>query len=149
MPFFIIPLSLMTNESRSQDLCREKSCWFHQFFRLGCKANEQNMTSSFKSLSSTSSKFNKQVQNIVQLLIEHNDWLFHFVSDYPLEHLQIDEPKIINNLQFQMRSGLQFIVDLFNGIDDKLDKILSSYELEIYPESSHVVALNNCKLKQF
>ena len=117
-------ISISNSDQLYQDI-------FHQFFRLGCVANEQKFES-FKN--SNNSKINSLVQNIVQLIWEHDKWLYFSVSDYPPEYLQTDEPELIDNRQFEVRSGVQFMFNLFHGIDENLDIFLEDFKLNIFPE---------------
>ena len=111
---------------------------FRQFFHIGCVANELKLRS-FKNLNNR--QINELVQNIVQMILENDRWLADYLGDYPLTRINIDDYQLISNGVFEVRSGLQFMIDLFLGLDDKLDLILNDHNIGLTPDFDRPIQL--------
>lgn len=102
---------------------------FKQFFLVGCQAIAENVTS-FKDL--TCEPLAGLVQDTGRLIVDVQTWLLDFLGNYPYLKIHIDEYEEIDNDAMEVRSGFQFMLDLFKGVDAKnLDVALDNLMKEI------------------
>ena len=102
---------------------------FTQFFNVGCQANKENLTS-FRNSNQTQN-LEPLVSNAGQLIVDTENWLHRFLCNYPDFRIHIDEHESIDKDVCIVRSGLQFMLDLFKGTNTtKLDDTLRYIEEE-------------------
>ena len=102
---------------------------FKQFFELGCEANIENINS-FKNIANND-YLKTLVSEIASLIVENEVWLNRFLSCYPYLVIQIEEYEYIDEDECQIRSGVQFMLDLFKGVDDNADIILNTFNEDL------------------
>jgi hypothetical protein len=92
---------------------------FKQFFQLGCQACRDQVFF-FKDLN------DPEVKASGQLIVEIENWLYSFLSSYPHSKIIIDEHESLENDALEVRSGFQFMLDMYKGVDEQLDSTLAT-----------------------
>ncbi|CAF0772206.1 unnamed protein product [Brachionus calyciflorus] len=110
---------------RKKNLGDVGSDLFEKFCELGCEATKLKLTS-FKSVEDEEIKF--LVEKISTLLVEIYPWLNNYLPNYPFMFIYIDEYESVGIDACEVRSGFQFMLDLFKGINPKLDDILQKLD---------------------
>lgn len=120
---------------------------FVGFFEMGCAASVQKINS-FKQIQIVNNNELKPlVRNIQGLIFDTEEWLHRFLGNYPDFVIRIDEHETIDKGVCQVRSGLQFMLDLFKGtggekLDESLkfieDDILEYFDVKIKSAKEHV-----------
>ena len=101
---------------------------FENFFEIGCEASKQNIKS-FKNLNQIELNEEQKlsIKKACELIADTENWLYRFLLFYPGSCIQVDEYEIYDKDICQIRSGMQFMFDLFKGVDEKMDKTLDYF----------------------
>lgn len=79
---------------------------FALFFRLGCNSIKDSSVLEDKNA----------IQTIGQLVADLQDWLLLFLVDYA-NKIDLGEYSSLEEWDFETRSGVQFLIDLFKDVD--------------------------------
>lgn len=103
---------------------------FTQFFGVGILAAQLGI-SSFSNLNAASQADLKalSIEN-AKLITETENWIYRYMSVYPDIVMVLDEYETIENESCVVRSGAQFMFDLFKGLNTQLDDMLSAFKKE-------------------
>jgi hypothetical protein len=92
---------------------------FGEFYNVGYEASKLKIYS-FKD--TKDQEIVGLVKNTTDLIIDISDWIRRFLCSYPDVCIVIDKYEYIDARTCSFRSGVQFMFDLFVGLNDVLDK---------------------------
>lgn len=110
-----------------QLLVRTGSDLFNEFFQMGCQASVESI-SSFKNVAHSDVSCSAKVLNASLLIVDTENWMYSFLSSYPDFAIHIDEHMFIDKNVCQVRSGVQFMLDLLNDVNPKLNATLNLFK---------------------
>ena len=99
---------------------------FQEFFKVGLLASIENIKS-FKDLTKNDEELSKLVKDVATLIADDENWIYRFLSGYPYFRIHIDEYEYIDDDVCQVRSGVQFMLDLFKGVDTNADMVIDTF----------------------
>jgi hypothetical protein len=113
----ITNLNLIKNKgpvgNRNIDFLEDGQKLFDNFCLVGCQATREKINK-FKDANSNDIK--SLSKETVQLISDNKDWLLLYLCDYT-DTIIVDPDYFLKRDQLVVRSGIQFMFDLFSGID--------------------------------
>jgi hypothetical protein len=104
-----------------KDLCNTGLELIDEFYNVGCEARKLKMNS-FKNPQNTD--LIHLINDASKLIVKTTTWIHEFLCIYPDVCLTVDESEYDDKNACIARSGLQFMFDLFNGVNNEIDKSL-------------------------
>ncbi len=117
-------LRLMLNQA--SEVLDLGSNLFEKFCEAGCEAAKQEINS-FKNLKNQE-EIKSIVNEIADLIVDTEFWLHRFLFAYPGLFINIDDGEFVSIDQCEVRSGFQFMLDLFKDLNSNLDCALENLE---------------------
>ena len=97
---------------------------FHQFFKVGCEANKENITS-FGNINNCEYKI--VIKNIADIIVDIKDWLYAYLLCFTGFGIQVDQHEFDEKCVCEIRSGIQFMLDLFMDTSEMVDLAFKSF----------------------
>jgi len=129
-------ISSSSISNAESELVEVGSDLFEQFFHLGCQASRENLKS-LRNLKNMDSL----VANASKLIVENEKWLNRFLCSYPGFSIHFDEHDFIGKDVCIVRSGFQFLLDLFKDSNEEVNDTLKFLEDESVAEFDHRIRL--------
>ncbi len=129
-------ISSSSISNAESELVEVGSDLFEQFFHLGCQASRENLKS-LRNLKNMDSL----VANASKLIVENEKWLNRFLCCYPGFSIHFDEHDFIGKDVCIVRSGFQFLLDLFKDSNEEVNDTLKFLEDESVAEFDHRIRL--------
>ncbi|CAF0763210.1 unnamed protein product [Brachionus calyciflorus] len=97
------------------DILKRGQKLFNEFYQLGIEARKENLEN-FKDVQV--SELKTLIKEVVQLIVDDKDWILAFICCYLDFSLEFSEFESVGKDVLEIRSGYQFIFDLFKECDD-------------------------------
>ncbi|RNA11686.1 hypothetical protein BpHYR1_012505 [Brachionus plicatilis] len=117
-----------TNSKTRIDILKEGTDLFKQFLNLGIVANKENVNC-LKSVQNGDLK--NLVKDVSNLIVDDKDWLLYYLSAYLDFCVDFYEYDSIGKEVLEIRSGYQFMIDLFKGCNENIDLEFQKFSYEI------------------
>ena len=105
---------------------------FTEFVELGREALALEINS-FKQIC-REDDVNTEIHIIADLIVDLEDWIYHFFSSFTDHRIEYDEYWYHHEDACTVRSGFQFMLDLFSGIgNEKLDGTFKLLQNDLQP----------------
>lgn len=117
-----------TNAKKRVDILKEGRNLFLKFFELGIVANQENI-SSLKEISTD--QIRNLIKDVSNLIVDDKDWIFFYLSAYLDFCVDFYEFDSIGKDVLEIRSGYQFMTDLFRECNENIDSVFKKFYAEI------------------
>ena len=93
---------------------------FNHFYKVGYEAFKVHITT-FKNITENNNEDEALIKNVIDQIVEIENWLYNFLMAYPDFCIQIDEHEFNEKDVCEVRSDIQFMLDLFMGTSERVD----------------------------
>ena len=97
---------------------------FYEFFNVGCEANKENITS-FGNINNC--EYQIEIMNIADKIVNIENWLYAYLLCFPGFGIQVEEHEFDEKCVCEIRSGIQFMLDLFIDTSESVNLALKSF----------------------
>lgn len=118
-------IKISSNSRIRVDILKEGNNLFRQFFNLGIAATDQNI-SDLKNYQN-----DDLIKDVSNLIVDDKDWILFYLSAYVDFCVDFYEFDSIGKEVLEIRSGYQFMIDLFKECNENIDDVLKTFHQEI------------------
>ena len=110
---------------------------FKKFFQVGIEAQKEKINRFQNNNISTEVKI--LVNETITLILDLKDWIKEFLIFYPIIEFRYDEFESLGEDKCEVRSGFEFMLDLFMNLNEQSEVFFKSLEPDIKPDFDYKI----------